>query len=57
MTDLYLDALQADVFRASMGGGIRRAEDRYRARLNTVDENGDLVEEPVEDSSKNILPN
>lgn len=55
--DLYFDALQADAFLASMVGGIRRAEERHRAKLNTVDENGNLVEEPVEDSSKKILPN
>ena len=45
MPDLYIDAFHADNFLSLMLGGIARAEERHRAKLRTVDENGNLVED------------
>ena len=45
MDDLYFDAVHADNFLSLMLGGIARAEERHRAKLRTVDEHGNLVED------------
>lgn len=45
MGDLYFDTVHADNFLSLMLGGIARAEERHRAKLRTVDEHGNLIED------------
>jgi len=43
MTDPYFDEVHADAFLSLVLGGIARAEQRYRAKLRTVDEHGNPI--------------
>lgn len=42
--DLYLDMAQADNFLSLLMGGMSRAQDRFNAKLRTVDEHGNPIE-------------
>ncbi len=39
----YFDPAKADTFLSALMGGMSRAQDRHRAKLNTVDENGEVL--------------
>lgn len=43
MDDAYFDVMHADRFLSLVFGGIARAEQRHRAKLRTVDENGNPI--------------
>ena len=47
MTDPYFDEVHGDAFLSLVLGGIARAGQRHRAKLQTVDKNGN----PISDGS------
>ena len=49
----YFDEGNADAFLATLMGGMARAQDRFHAKLRTVDENGDPIEDPIKKLEEN----
>lgn len=43
----YFDEINADAFLATLMDGMARAQDRFNAKLRTVDENGNPIEDPT----------
>ena len=48
--DPYFDEIHVDQFLTGLMGGMARAQERFREKLRTVDENGDPIEEPEGDT-------